>query len=463
MSLMFGDFCRRLAVLLVLLGVGGRAWDARAAFWVTGYYPGYEQQFNLPASDIDFGALTHIIHFSAIPNANGTLNTGDNYLTPANSTSLVTLAHAAGVKALVCVGGAGSENAFLSAVSNNLPVLINSLTNFVVARGYDGVDIDWEPCPTKDFLFYTNLVAGLRAALNNLGPAKLLTVAAGAYPPYGDPPTAEFKMYAAVQNQLDQINIMTYDLSGAYEGWVTWFNSPVFDGNYHFPGTSELVPSINVAMGNFLNNGVAPGKIAISMAFYGDIWTDGTGASASSITQPRQSWINVPTVTAVRYTDIMTGYYQSNLYQWDSNAQAAYLGITNTAATNNVFLSYDDPRACQAKVSFARNNGLGGVMIWELGQDHTAGAPDPLLQAVKQALATPGPSTLQKSGNDLAVAFKTIPLGSYAVQWSSNLTRGTWNTLRTTNISGPGGILQIKDVGVITNQSGRYYRIQTPP
>jgi GH18 family chitinase len=40
-------------------------------------------------------------------------------------------------------------------------------------------------------------------------------------------------------------------------------------------------------------------------------------------------------------------------------------------------------------VSYARNHGLGGIMIWELAQDHTPGTSDPLLQAVKQALATP--------------------------------------------------------------------------
>src|SRR5271154_2013385 len=97
---------------------------------------------------------------------------------------------------------------------------------------------------------------------------------------------------------------------------------------------------------------------------------------------------------------IMDNYYQPNLYHWDVNAQAAYLGITNANPINNEFISYDDQRTCQAKVSYARNNGLGGVMIWELAQDHTPNIPDPLLQAVKQAIATPGQTSLQTSGSD---------------------------------------------------------------
>ena len=192
-----------------------------------------------------------------------------------------------------------------------------------------------------------------------------------AYPPFGDSVTAQYQMFAALQTQFDQINIMTYDLSGAYPGWVTWFNSPLSNGGtpplyikgYHFPGTSRLVPSVDESVNNFLNNGVAPGKLGIGIAFYGYVWTDGRGTNATSITQPRQSWTNAPTVTACRYTDIMGGYYQTDLYHWDTNAQSAYLSITNANPLNNIFLSYDDQRTCQTKVSYARNHGLGVSLI----------------------------------------------------------------------------------------------------
>jgi hypothetical protein len=79
------------------------------------------------------------------------------------------------------------------------------------------------------------------------------------------------------------------------------------------------------------------------------------------------------------------------LYHWDTNAQAAYLSIDNANSANDKFISYDDEHTCQAKVSYARNRGLGGVMIWELASawrpSQPAGKRDPMLQAVKQALA----------------------------------------------------------------------------
>jgi chitinase len=433
----------------------------QAGFWQTGYYPGWEQSF-MPASSIDFAALTHIIHFSVVPNSDGTLDSSDNSITTANSSDIVSRAHNAGVQVLICVGGADSESAFQAAASPaKLSTFINSLTNFMAIRGYDGVDIDWEPLPASDAQQYTNLVNGLRSALNGFSQHKLLTAAAGAYPSYGDSPTEQYQMFAALQSQFDQINIMTYDLSGPYGGWVTWFNSPIYDGGYRFPSTGGLVPSVDGTVANFLANGVVAAKLGIGIAFYGYRWTGGSGTSPICITQPRQSWTNAPAITAYSYTEIMAGYYQTNLYHWDASAQSAYLGITNATPTKNIFLSYDDQRTCQAKVSYARNHGLGGVMIWELAQDHVPNTPDPLLQAVKQSLATPGQVNLQISGNDINLAFTGIALGSYRVQWSSDLM--IWNTLLTTNISGLGGLVQITDAGAATDQAARFYRIQTPP
>lgn len=436
---------------------------ARADLWRTGYYPGWEQA-SMPASNVDFTALTHIIHFSLVPNSNGTLNSSANGITSANSTDVISRAHAAGTKVIICVGGASSESAFQAASSSaNLATFINNLTNFVATRGYDGVDIDWEPLPASDAQQFTNLVNGLRSALNGFPQHELLTVAAGAYPPYGDPPTSEYAMFAMLQSQLDQINIMTYDLSGPYGGWVTWFNSPIYDGGYRFPSTSTLVPSVDGTVGNFIANGVSPAKLGIGIAFYGYIWAGGSGTPTGGVTQPRQSWTNAPTVSTPTYNAIMSGYYQSNFYHWDTSAQAAYLSITNASIANDMFISYDDQRTCQSKVSYARNRGLGGVMIWEIAQDHQAGQPDPLLQAVKQALATPGLINLQASNNDVGLTFNGIALGSYRIQWTGNLTSEVWNTLMITNVSNAGGVLQITDTGAMTNQDQRFYRIQTPP
>lgn len=418
----------------------------------------------MPAATIDFSALTHLVHFSVVPNPDGSLNYSANSLTPVNSADVVTRSHVAGVKVLLCLGGSDSEAGFQGAASPvNLPAFINNITNFVAARGYDGVDVDWEALPAADAGKYTNLVIALHAALNAMAPPKLLSAAVSAYPVYGDPPAAEYQMFAALQTCFDQINIMTYDFSGPYQGWVTWFNSPIYDGGFHFPSSGGLVPSVDGAVGNFLSNGVAPARLGIGIAFYGYVWKGGTGSAPNRLTQPRQPWTAAPVTTTYPYTTLMSGFYRSSGYHWDATAQAAYLSLTNASSANDDFVSYDDPRTCQAKVSYARNHSLGGVMMWELAQDHTPNLPDPLLEAVKQALAAPGQTDIMPLGNNISLTFTSIALGVYQVQWSSNLVSGLWNPLLTTNVTGLGGPLQIIDFGARSNQPGRFYRVQTPP
>jgi chitinase len=431
----------------------------RGDLWVTGYYPGYESGAMAP-SNIDLTTVTHVIHFSLVPNSDGSLDSNANNLTAAACAKLVGVAHAAGRKALVCVGGAGSETGFLGATTAaNLGLFVANAANFMSAYGYDGVDLDWEPFNSADANPYTNLVNALRATL---GANKLLTVAAPAYPEYGDSPTAEFAMLASVQGRFDQINIMTFDLSGPYPGWVTWYNSPIYDGGYTFPNTSELVPSINGAVSNFVNNGVVPAKLGIGLPFYGYVWTGGPG-----VNQPRQSWPtnSVPTAAAYTWATIVNTYYQSNLYHWDGAAQAAYLSLTNAPASDDMFISYDDTHACQAKVSFARNLRLGGIMIWELSQDYLPSQPSgrraPLMSALKEALATPDIAGIQRSGTNIGLSFTSLPLALYRVLWSSNLAFGLWNTL-TNNVPGTGTNVAITDPAPPAAPQ-RFYRIQTPP
>lgn len=426
---------------------------ARADLWCTAYYPGWEQGV-MPASSIDFTAVTDIIHFSLVPNSDGTLNSSANSLTSANSADIVSHAHAAGKKVLICVGGADSQTGFQGATSSaNRGAFITNLVNFMSARGYDGIDIDWEPLDPSDANQYTNFVNGLRSALNVISPRPLLS-AAIASPP--TPPT----LIAAVQSQFDQINLMTYDMSGPYPGWVTWFNAPIYDGGYRFLSTGGLVPSADGMVSSVTNAGVPPGKLGIGIAFYGWIWSGGTGTSTGGAALPRQSWTTVPSTTQLSYNAIISSYYQSNLYYWDATAQAAYLSIDNSGASNDKFISYDDERTCQSKVSYARNHHLGGVMIWELAQDHHAGQADTLLQSIKQALATPGETAIQFNGRSIDLSFATAPLGAYRLQWSSNLNGGQWNTLAVTNIPGTGGVLHVEDPA---NQARRFYRVQTPP
>jgi chitinase len=361
---------------------------------------------------------------------------------------LLARAHAAGRKVLISVGGAGSHSGFQGATAPaQFSDFVGNIVEFVSARGYDGVDIDWEPLGAADEPQYTAFIQALRSALDALAPRPLIMTAAVASRP---------ALFALLQSQFDQINLMTYDLSGPWPGWVTWFNAPIFDGGYRFPSTSGLVPSTDGMVNEFIAAGVAPAKLGIGIAFYGIVWT---GVSA-----PRQSWTTPPTTAAATYHAIMSNHYQPQRYRWDTNAQAAWLSIDNSGTASDQFISYDDEHTCQAKISYARNRGLGGVMIWELGSGYRATQPpgqrDPLLQAVKDARAAPRFVGIERAANGVELGFTSLPLASYRIQWTSNLATLAWTTL-TNNVSGTGGVLHVTDPSPAALT--RFYRVQTPP
>ncbi len=342
---------RRLRWVVPIILVILATMEAHAGLWTSAYYAGWMQNY-LPAQRVDFTAMTHVIHFSVVPRTDGSLDSDINAVTTANSTDVVTRAHAAGVKVLISVGGENSAGWFSGRHQTaNRSRFVTNLVNFVTARGYDGVDLDWEPLDASDAGAYSNLVNDLRYALNGITPRPLLTAAVGSEP----------ALLASLQRQFDQINLMTYSFSGAWPGWVTWFNAPIYDGGYRFASSGELAPSADGVVSNFLAHGVAASKLGIGICFYGCVWSGGSGTSTGGAALPRQTWKTPPVVTDAAYSVIMSKYFQPQLFFWDTNAQSAYLSIDLPGSANDKFISYDDSTACWAKDAYAKRKRLGRI------------------------------------------------------------------------------------------------------
>jgi chitinase len=176
-------------------------------------------------------------------------------------------AHAAGCKVLITIGGAGTIATFRAAISSGVrSTFVQEIIQFVAANGYDGVDLDMEPLDAADMTDYAAFVRLLRSSLS----AGLLLTAAV--------PTDSAPAFAAIQDQFDQINVMTYDMSGPWPGWVTWFNGPLSNSaRVTFPSTGGLLPSIDSTVAGATGQGVARAKLGIGIAFYGYVWSGATG------------------------------------------------------------------------------------------------------------------------------------------------------------------------------------------
>ena len=355
-------------IFTVLLAASALATIAGAQTqpWVSAYYAGWMQD-GYPPSAVDFGAMTHVIHFSLEPGNGGTISGTGNGITPSASQALVSTAHAAGKKAIVTVGGWGADGGFVNATNSaNRATFVANLVDFMTTYSYDGIDIDWEPVtsPAQFKLF----IPELRAAMTAAKPGSLLTIAV----------MGTDQAVIDMQSYFDQINLMTYDMSGAWSGWVTWHNSPIYDGGATFPSTGESLPSANGDIDAYLAKGVTKAKLGIGTDFYGYVW--------SGVSQPRESWTSTPSVQGnVSYANLMSSY-GSTPASWDASAGAAYISITSPSKK---FVSLDNEQTIAAKAEYVRTKGIGGIIIWEIGGGYRPSAPagsrDVLLQAVKQA------------------------------------------------------------------------------
>ncbi|MEW5799513.1 MAG: glycosyl hydrolase family 18 protein [Bacteroidota bacterium] len=353
--------------------------------WVTAYYAGWSQGWYnngvLPAEQIDFSAVTHIIHFGLVPRSDGTINSDANSIVASNSDALIQRAHAAGKKVLICVGGWGTDKEFRNATSLlTRSKFIDNIVAFMQNRGYDGIDIDWEPLSSSDLLQYTLLVTELRTRLDNISPRPLLTAAT----------SWEAPIFALIHDKLDQINLMTYDLSGAWPGWVVWHNAPVYNGGVRFASNGRLVPSINDMIDEFILAGIPKNKLGIGIDFYGYVWSGGSGTTTGGVTEPRQTWSSPPRVSPnVPYYSLMQQYYAPKYYRWDSIAHASYLSIDHPGSSDDKFITYDNEMTMRMKMEYVRTKGIGGAIIWELGGGMLPVRftnRDRLLKSVKKAM-----------------------------------------------------------------------------
>jgi chitinase len=378
-----------VALLVVLASTSGAEAAVR---WVTGYYAAYSEfpPASMPPSGVDYTALTHVIHWPVVPLADGTLDPDQYGLTAAQSAEVVSRAHAVGTKAILGFGGdaASVGNGWQGATSPaNRAQFIASMLSLMQARGYDGIDINWEELTLGDQPQFTAFITQLRAALDAIVPRPLLTVV----PTSGS--DAAVTLVAAVRQHFDQINIQTYVMSGPYPGWVTWFNSPIFNGGFVFPSTNGPVPSADDEVDRFTVGGIPVGDLAIGIQLDGAVWEGGAGTSTGGVSRPRQTWndLTSPSMTFMRAADIIGTFTPANGYTktFDAVARVPWIGRDAPADANDRFISYDDEQAIQEKAAYIAQKGLGGVFVFEVSGDFfPAAAGDarhPLLTALRNA------------------------------------------------------------------------------
>jgi GH18 family chitinase len=249
---------------------------------------------------------------------------------------------------------------------------------------FDGVDFDWEypgggglesnavsPADGANYGAALQLVRQKLDALEvETGRTYEISVAA----PAGSDKIVNLNL-PELKEVVDFFNVMTYDFHGTWESAT---------GHQAALQGDAIGYDIRTALDLYLQAGVDPARIVLGLPAYSRAWsgvqsrpeTDGVEdygyGDAAGGAAPGTYEAGV-----YDYKDLLA-QYRAGGWQlvWDDNAQAAYLWHPQ----QQIFSSFETPATVALKSAWAREQGLGGVMFWDLSNDAT-GDSESLVEA----------------------------------------------------------------------------------
>ncbi|MFI5913659.1 glycosyl hydrolase family 18 protein [Dactylosporangium sp. NPDC051541] len=277
-----------------------------------------------------------------------------------------------GLKVIWSFGGWTWSAGFTQAAANPT-AFANSCYNLVNdprwAGVFDGIDIDWEypnacglQCDGSGPNAYKSVIAALRA---KFGPSKLVTSAITADGSNGG--KIDLTDYAGAAANLDWFMPMTYDYFGAFNAQgPTAPHSPLTC----YSGIPTAGFCSDAAITKLKSKGIPSSKLLLGVGFYGRGWTGVTQAG--------------PGGTA---TGAAPGTYEAGIEDYkvlkNSCPATGTVGGTAYAKCGNNWWSYDTPATIGGKMTYAKQQSLGGAFFWELSGDTSNGE---LISAVSNGL-----------------------------------------------------------------------------
>jgi chitinase len=332
---------------------------------IIGYYAAWSKYSGYTPDQIDAKKLTHLNYAFANIGSDLRITLGYPDIDPSNISKLNQLKQInPNLKTIISVGGWSWSGRFSDAAltEESRTVFAQSCVDFIVKYGFDGVDIDWEYPVSgglstnvkrpEDKYNFTLLLKTVREKLDARGEQDgknyLLTFAGAAGSWY----TRNTEL-SNISQYVDYANIMTYDIHGTWEPYTN-FNAPLYSND-------PLQPykiSVDTSIQDWLKAGFPKNKLIMGVPFYGFIYKavvdvnhglyqTYSGGASISYANIAANYLNAPGY--VRY------------YHSDSRVPWLFNGST--------FITYEDEQSMAEKAKYLKQNGLNGVMIWELSQD----------------------------------------------------------------------------------------------
>ncbi|KAL9118258.1 MAG: hypothetical protein Q9187_005199 [Circinaria calcarea] len=341
---------------------------------IIGYYEAWNSDkrcIGMGFQDIPVNSITHL-YFSF-----GYISPGSFQIAPMDGLSpglfsdLTALKKSnSALKTIVALGGwtfndngTSTQPVFSDIVSSssNRSKFISNLLAFLRNYGFDGVDFDWEypGAPDRggnkdDGKNFTQLLKELKDAIAG-GPIKYIVSFTA--------PTSywylrHFDIKGSVE-QVDWVNVMSYDLHGVWDA-----NNPIGSQVLAHTNLTEIKEALDL----FWRNDVPADKIVMGLGFYGRSFqlvdpscsTPGCGFKGGAA--PGDCTDSSGTLSYKEIVDIIRKYKLTPFY--DKTNAVKYI-----TWKSDQWVSFDDKETIQQKITFANDQGLGGLLIWALDLD----------------------------------------------------------------------------------------------
>ncbi|MCR8842267.1 glycosyl hydrolase family 18 protein [Paenibacillus sp. SC116] len=266
------------------------------------------------------------------------------------------------------VGGYAVDGFSDASLDENRSEFTDNIINMVKELGLDGVEIDWEypgydawntqKARDIDTVNFTSLIKELREKLDKL-PKKnknyLLSFAAGTQEWYFT--NVEVKK---VEPYVDYINVMSYDLTGE------WSDTTAYNANLYVDSKGIATNSVDEVMNRYLAHQIDSKKILMGIPAYSYGW--------KNVHRDKEKQLQgLYTVGYpididkfdISYKSLVSTFMDKQGYKryYDDKAKAAYL------YNGDIFITYEDKQALEAKVKYIQEKNLGGAMVWEYSHD----------------------------------------------------------------------------------------------
>jgi spore germination protein YaaH len=229
--------------------------------------------------------------------------------------------------------------------------LAKRIARFVTLRGFDGVNLDFEPMPEKLADEYVDFVRALRTALDGVGDELHLSVDV-------TPNLTGYDLAAlTAEGAADLAIIMGYGYRTEAAG-VAGSTAPLVD-----PQSGDLSTTVTDALAQ-----VSPEQLVLALPWYGVSWSTETDKARSTTLKgqdvdggsepPYAAAIEQAAVSGRRYQPEQASAWTSYPTRKCSDCPAVWRQLW-----------YDDADSFGSKIDLALEQRLAGVGIWALGME----------------------------------------------------------------------------------------------